>query len=163
MSRAHVVAVSLKEALCRQVLRGNAASLPTDRAAGSTGGIASALCAVSVFANIAAWLIRSTASIRVFWRKLNLGRWMSWQTTRAWSNCWHSMAQACACRTPKPSVMVCLSCVRAGVLALGAPFFYCFLLGKRIIVVHAFIKKTQETPDKELKLARKRVKELPDD
>jgi len=41
--------------------------------------------------------------------------------------------------------------------------FYCFLLGKRIIVVHAFIKKTQETPDKELKLARKRVKELQND
>ena len=38
--------------------------------------------------------------------------------------------------------------------------FYCFLLGKRIVVIHAFIKKTQETPDKELKLARKRVKEL---
>ena len=38
--------------------------------------------------------------------------------------------------------------------------FYCFLLGKRIVVVHAFIKKNQETPDKELKLARKRVKEL---
>ena len=38
--------------------------------------------------------------------------------------------------------------------------FYCFLLDKRIVVVHAFIKKTQETPDKELKLARKRVKEL---
>jgi phage-related protein len=37
---------------------------------------------------------------------------------------------------------------------------YCFLLGKRIVMVHAFIKKTQETPDKELKLARKRVKEL---
>jgi phage-related protein len=41
--------------------------------------------------------------------------------------------------------------------------FYCFLLGKRLIVVHAFIKKTQETPDKELKLARKRVKELQND
>jgi phage-related protein len=41
--------------------------------------------------------------------------------------------------------------------------FYCFLLGKRIIVVHAFIKKTKETPDKELKLARKRVKELQND
>ncbi len=40
--------------------------------------------------------------------------------------------------------------------------FYCFLIGKRIVVVHAFIKKTQETPDKELKLARKRVKELQD-
>ena len=37
---------------------------------------------------------------------------------------------------------------------------YCFLLGKRIVVVHAFIKKTQETPDKELTLARKRVKEM---
>ncbi|HET7921677.1 MAG TPA: type II toxin-antitoxin system RelE/ParE family toxin [Gammaproteobacteria bacterium] len=38
--------------------------------------------------------------------------------------------------------------------------FYCFLLNKRIVVVHAFIKKSQETPDRELKLARKRVKEL---
>lgn len=38
--------------------------------------------------------------------------------------------------------------------------FYGFLLGKRIVVVHAFIKKTQETPDKELKLARRRVREL---
>lgn len=42
---------------------------------------------------------------------------------------------------------------------------YCFLRGKRIIVVHAFIKKAhikkaQKTPDKELKLARKRIKEL---
>jgi phage-related protein len=38
--------------------------------------------------------------------------------------------------------------------------FYCFLMGKKIVVVHAFIKKTQKTPEKELKLARKRVKEL---
>lgn len=37
---------------------------------------------------------------------------------------------------------------------------YCFLIGRRIVVVHAFIKKTQQTPDRELKLARKRVKEL---
>lgn len=37
---------------------------------------------------------------------------------------------------------------------------YCFLLDKRIVVVHAFIKKSQETPDKELKLARKWVTEL---
>jgi len=28
------------------------------------------------------------------------------------------------------------------------------------VVVHAFIKKSQQTPDKELKLARKRAKEL---
>jgi phage-related protein len=33
-------------------------------------------------------------------------------------------------------------------------------MGRRIVVVHAFIKKTQKTPDMALKLARKRVKEL---
>ena len=38
--------------------------------------------------------------------------------------------------------------------------FYCFLVGKRIVIVHAFVKKTQQTPDKELKLARKSAKEL---
>ena len=37
---------------------------------------------------------------------------------------------------------------------------YCFLVGKRVVVVHAFVKKTQQTPDHDLKLARKRVKEL---
>jgi len=38
--------------------------------------------------------------------------------------------------------------------------FYCFLIGKRVIVLHAFIKKSQQTPDSELKLARKRLKEV---
>jgi phage-related protein len=38
--------------------------------------------------------------------------------------------------------------------------FYCFLIAKRVVIVHAFIKKTPQTPDKELKLARKRTKEL---
>lgn len=38
--------------------------------------------------------------------------------------------------------------------------FYCFVIARRIVVVHAFIKKSQQTPDKELKLARKRAKEL---
>jgi phage-related protein len=41
--------------------------------------------------------------------------------------------------------------------------FYCFMLGKRVIVLHAFIKKTQQTPDRELKIARKRLKELLDE
>ena len=40
--------------------------------------------------------------------------------------------------------------------------FYCFLVGKRIVVLHAFIKKSQQTPDRELKLARRRMKELQD-
>lgn len=38
--------------------------------------------------------------------------------------------------------------------------FYCFLVGKRVVVLHAFIKKTQQTPDNELKTARKRLKEV---
>ena len=38
--------------------------------------------------------------------------------------------------------------------------FYCFLMGKRISIVHAFIKKTEATPERELKIARKRVKVL---
>jgi len=41
--------------------------------------------------------------------------------------------------------------------------FYCFLVGKRVVLVHAFVKKTQQTPDKELRLARKRMKELTND
>lgn len=32
--------------------------------------------------------------------------------------------------------------------------FYCFMVGKRVVVLHAFIKKAQQTPDRELKLAR---------
>jgi len=38
--------------------------------------------------------------------------------------------------------------------------FYCFLVGRRVVVAHAFVKKTQQTPDKELKLARKRMREI---
>lgn len=38
--------------------------------------------------------------------------------------------------------------------------FYCYLVGQRIIILHAFIKKTQETPENEMKVARKRVKEV---
>src|SRR5664279_3094448 len=39
---------------------------------------------------------------------------------------------------------------------------YCFMIGKRVVVPHAFIKKSQQTPDRDLKLARKRLKELQD-
>jgi len=38
--------------------------------------------------------------------------------------------------------------------------FYCFLVRERIVILHAFIKKTQQTPVQELKIARKRAKEL---
>ena len=36
--------------------------------------------------------------------------------------------------------------------------FYSFRIGRRVMVLHAFVKKTQATPDRELKLARKRKK-----
>ncbi len=38
--------------------------------------------------------------------------------------------------------------------------FYCFVVGQRIVILHAFVKKTQDTPDNELRLARKRMKEV---
>lgn len=38
--------------------------------------------------------------------------------------------------------------------------FFCFLQGKKIVVLHAFIKKSQQTPERELNLARKRLKEV---
>lgn len=38
--------------------------------------------------------------------------------------------------------------------------FYCLLSCKRVLVLHAFVKKSQQTPDRELKLARKRMKEV---
>lgn len=41
--------------------------------------------------------------------------------------------------------------------------FYCFVKGRNIVIVHAFIKKTQQTPSKELTTARKRAKEVKDE
>jgi len=38
--------------------------------------------------------------------------------------------------------------------------FYCFVVGQRIIVLHAFVKKTPATPEQELKIARKRLMEV---
>ena len=38
--------------------------------------------------------------------------------------------------------------------------FFCTLVGRRIVILHGFIKKAQQTPTKELKLARKRLKEV---
>jgi len=36
------------------------------------------------------------------------------------------------------------------------------MMGNRVVVLHAFVETTQLTPDRELKLARKRLKELQD-
>jgi phage-related protein len=38
--------------------------------------------------------------------------------------------------------------------------FYCTMVGREIVILHGFIKKTQDTPDRELAVARKRLKEV---
>lgn len=38
--------------------------------------------------------------------------------------------------------------------------FYCTMVGREIVVLHSFIKKTQETPERELATARKRLREV---
>ena len=38
--------------------------------------------------------------------------------------------------------------------------FYCFVVGQRVVIVHAFVKKTKETPERELRIARRRMKEV---
>jgi len=43
-----------------------------------------------------------------------------------------------------------------------ARVFYCTKVGKQIIMLHCFTKKTQKTPAKELKIAKIRMKEVND-
>jgi phage-related protein len=38
--------------------------------------------------------------------------------------------------------------------------FYCFVSRRRVVILHAFVKKTQDIPELELKIARKRMKEV---
>ncbi|CAM4390584.1 MAG: hypothetical protein LEGION0398_MBIBDBAK_00163 [Legionellaceae bacterium] len=38
--------------------------------------------------------------------------------------------------------------------------FYCTLIGKHIVVLHSFIKKTEKIPKKELEIAERRLKEV---
>ena len=37
---------------------------------------------------------------------------------------------------------------------------YCFVVGKRIVILYAFVKKTQTTPERDLRIARERMKEV---
>jgi len=39
---------------------------------------------------------------------------------------------------------------------------YCYVTGQRVVVLHAFVKKTQVTPERDLAIARKRMKEVHD-
>jgi phage-related protein len=37
--------------------------------------------------------------------------------------------------------------------------FYCTVIGQRIVILHAIVKKTEQTPQRELDIARARLKE----
>jgi phage-related protein len=39
---------------------------------------------------------------------------------------------------------------------------YCFVTGQKVVILHAFVKKTQQAPQRELRIARKRMKEVRD-
>jgi len=41
-----------------------------------------------------------------------------------------------------------------------ARVFYCTVVGRKIVVLHQFVKKTDKTPKKELETARARLKEI---
>jgi len=38
--------------------------------------------------------------------------------------------------------------------------FFCCMKGRRVIILHDFVKKTQATPIKELRVAKQRMKEV---
>jgi phage-related protein len=43
-----------------------------------------------------------------------------------------------------------------------ARVFYCTQVGRRIVMLHQFTKKSDKTPLKELEIARRRMKEIKD-
>ena len=41
-----------------------------------------------------------------------------------------------------------------------ARVFFCTVVGKRIVMLHSFVKKTSKTPARELEVAEKRLREI---
>ena len=41
-----------------------------------------------------------------------------------------------------------------------ARVLFCALVGRRVMMLHSFVKKTQKTPQREIEVARKRMKEI---
>jgi phage-related protein len=72
------------------------------------------------------------------------------------------MAPTCGYHTPAPWATDSSNLRCKGEEGIGRAF-YCAMRGRQIVILHSFIKKTQETPDRELKTARKRLKEIKHD
>ena len=44
-----------------------------------------------------------------------------------------------------------------------ARVFFCTVVARKIVVLHQFVKKSKKTPNRELKIARNRMKEIRND
>ena len=44
-----------------------------------------------------------------------------------------------------------------------ARVFFCTVVARKIVVLHQFVKKSEKTPNRELKIARNRMKEIRND
>lgn len=69
------------------------------------------------------------------------------------------MARISVSRTLVPSARGSFEMRPRGRSGIGRAF-YCFLVARRIVIVHAFVKKSQRTPDTELRIARQRVRQV---
>ena len=70
------------------------------------------------------------------------------------------MVQNLDYRTLKHLVIVCLNCLLLKSIECIARIFYCTLVGQRIVMLHSFVKKSQKTPLRELRIAEIRMKEI---
>ncbi len=41
--------------------------------------------------------------------------------------------------------------------------FYCFVVGQRVVILHSFVKKKEDAPKQDLRIARRRMKEVQND
>lgn len=44
-----------------------------------------------------------------------------------------------------------------------ARVFFCTVVGRQVVVLHQYVKKSEKTPKRELKIAQDRMKEIKDD
>ncbi len=58
-------------------------------------------------------------------------------------------------------MLLAVACLSCGSNAEGiARVFYCTLLGRKIVMLHSFVKKSQKTPINERRIAEERMKEV---
>ncbi len=72
---------------------------------------------------------------------------------------WRHVALTWVCRILAQWVKACLR-LRLKAEEGIARVFYCTTVGKKIVMLHQFMKKTDKTPLRELETARRRMREI---